>query len=165
MVCRFVGDGRLSARTVKFVVDGTPSKYALMHDAYNDGTFDVGNYTQERLFKIFDELTELGFRLYVHAEGDHGISRTISAFEYANQTGRPLGKDDRHAIAHLDHVRSVDYPRRSLDRGCGSRYHRTRATLGRIRLARSALPCPKRYWRNRISVTKTDGLDTVLLRE
>ncbi|MGI9520926.1 MAG: amidohydrolase [Hyphomicrobiaceae bacterium] len=111
MARRFIGDERVSARTVKFAVDGTPGKFALMHDAYKDGTFGVANYTQERLFAIFDELTERGFRLYVHAEGDHGISRTISAFEYANQTGKPLRKEHRHVITHLDHVRSVDYPR------------------------------------------------------
>lgn len=111
MARRFVGDEMLSARTVKFAIDGTPGKYALMHDAYLDDTFGVANYSQERLFEVFDELSELGFRIFVHAEGDHGISRTVSAFEYADQTGKPLGEDHRHLITHLDHVRSVDYPR------------------------------------------------------
>ena len=108
---RFDGDEMLMARTVKFAMDGTPGKFAWMFEPYADGTSGVPKYHPERLNKVFDQLDEAGLRIYVHAEGDKGIAWVIDAFEYANETGKPLRKDARHVITHLDHLRQQDIPR------------------------------------------------------
>ena len=111
MARRFRGGERLTNHTVTFVIDGVPGQTAFMMDPYEDGTRGVVNYAQARLFRLFDRLTERGFRLYALAAGDHGIERAISAFEHADQTGRPLRPDARHTIAHLDHIRPIDIKR------------------------------------------------------
>ncbi len=99
----FEGDEMLDLRTLKWAIDGIPGTMAFMHEPYNDGTHPPANYTQERLNAEVDKYTEMGYRMMFHAEGDAGIDRTLTALEYANETGKPFGPNDRHIITHLDH--------------------------------------------------------------
>ncbi len=105
------GNDLLKIRTIKLFVDGIPGKTALMFKPYNDGTQGLANYKQEQLNTVINTLTENGFRIMVHCQGDKGITMTINAFEYADKTGEPLGKDHYNMLTHLDHLRLQDIPR------------------------------------------------------
>lgn len=94
----------LTMNTVKFAIDGTPGAYAHMEEAYLDGTSVPMNYEEDNLGWIFNELTERGFRLMLHVEGDAAIRKALDAFEFADKTGEALNKDARHVMTHLDHV-------------------------------------------------------------
>ncbi len=94
----------LTANTVKFAIDGTPGAYAHMEEPYLDGTHPNMNYTEENLGWIFDQLTERGFRVMLHIEGDAAIRKALDALDYADSTGEPLDEGTRHIFTHLDHV-------------------------------------------------------------
>lgn len=97
----------LSTNTIKFAIDGTPGRFAHMELPYLDGTHPDMNFTPENLGHIFDQLTESGFRVMLHVEGNAAIRKSLDALEYADRTGEPLDPDARNIFTHLDHV-SVD---------------------------------------------------------
>ncbi len=99
-------DEFLTMNTVKFAIDGTPGAYAHMEDPYLDGTHPNMNYDEDNLGWIFNELTERGFRLYLHVEGDAAIRKSLDALEYANETGEALDPAVSHVFTHIDHVSS-----------------------------------------------------------
>ena len=101
---QFKGTEMLDCRTVKCAIDGIPGTMAFMSEPYNDGSHPKANYDQQRLNKEVDRYTEMGMRMMFHCEGDAGIDMTLKALEYAHETGKPLGMDDRHIMTHLDHV-------------------------------------------------------------
>ncbi|GLP96278.1 amidohydrolase [Paraferrimonas sedimenticola] len=101
----------LTMNTVKFAIDGTPGAYAHMEEAYLDGTSAEMNYGEENLGWIFNELTERGFRLMLHVEGDAAIRKSLDAFEHANETGDKLDPNARHIMTHLDHVTTAHISR------------------------------------------------------
>lgn len=94
----------LTANTIKFAIDGTPGAYAHMESPYVDGSHPDMNYGQENLGWIFNELTERGFRLYLHVEGDAAIRKSLDALDYADETGKPLNTEARHVFTHIDHA-------------------------------------------------------------
>ncbi|MBM7036774.1 amidohydrolase [Vibrio ulleungensis] len=94
----------LTMNTVKFAIDGTPGAYAHMEEPYLDGTQPNMNYGEDNLGWIFEQLTERGFRIMLHVEGDAAIRKSLDALEYANDTGKPLDPKARHIMTHLDHV-------------------------------------------------------------
>ena len=94
----------LMANTVKFAIDGTPGAYAYMELPYLDGTRPQMNYTPDNLNWIFNELTERGFRLMLHVEGDAAMRKSLDALDYADQTGEPLDSNARHVFTHIDHA-------------------------------------------------------------
>ena len=102
----FNGTEMLDCRTVKWAIDGIPGTMAHMSEPYNDGTHPPANYDQDRLNKEVDRYTEMGMRMMFHCQGDAAIGMTLTALEYAHQTGKPLGMDDRHIMTHLDHVQT-----------------------------------------------------------
>ena len=94
----------LTANTIKFAIDGTPGAFAHMETPYLDGTHPNMNYEQENLNWIFDQLTERGFRLMLHVEGNAAMRKSMDALEYADQTGNPLAENSRHIFTHIDHA-------------------------------------------------------------
>ncbi len=107
---RIEGDDYLRFDSVKMFLDGVPGLTAAMFDPYLDGTQHSTLYPQERMNKVFDEVSEEGLRLYVHAEGDYASYAALEAWKYANEHGKPLGLDDRHVLTHIDHLRLEDIP-------------------------------------------------------
>ncbi len=106
----------LTTNTVKFAIDGTPGRFAYMEGPYLDGTRPDMNFTPMNLSEIFDALTERGFSLMLHVEGNAGIRKSLDALEYANATGAPLRKDIPQIFTHVDHL-SVDTARRMAHLG------------------------------------------------
>lgn len=94
----------LASNTIKFAIDGTPGRFASMESPYLDGTHPNMNYEHDNLNEIFDTLTENGFRVMLHVEGNRAIRRSLDALEYANETGNPVDPDARNIMTHLDHI-------------------------------------------------------------
>ncbi len=107
---RLDGDDYLRIDSVKMFLDGVPGLDAAMFEPYLDGTRHSTLYPQERMNKVFDEVSEEGLRLYVHAEGDYASYAALEAWKYANEHGKPLGLDDRHVLTHIDHLRLEEIP-------------------------------------------------------
>ena len=106
----------LTANTIKFAIDGTPGTFAHMEEPYLDGTHPGMNYTEENLGWIFNELTELGFRLMLHIEGNAAMRKALDALDYADATGAPLDPNTRHIFTHIDHA-SASLVGRMKERG------------------------------------------------
>ncbi|NLR94971.1 amidohydrolase [Flammeovirga agarivorans] len=113
---RLKGDEMLSSRTVKFAIDGIPTDKAFLFEPYENldcehshTCIGVANYSKERLLKNFKYLIEKGDRIYVHAEGDAGISRVIDCLEEINKTHAI--KNERHVITHVDLIKAEDIDR------------------------------------------------------
>ncbi len=106
----------LMTNTIKFAIDGTPGAYAFMELPYLDGTRPQMNYTPDNLNWIFNELTERGFRVMLHVEGDAAMRKSLDALDYADQTGEPLDPDARHVFTHIDHA-STSLVGRMKERG------------------------------------------------
>ncbi|GIU19275.1 putative amidohydrolase [Shewanella sp. c952] len=94
----------LTMNTIKFAIDGTPGAYAHMEEPYIDGSHPGMNYSSENLNWIFDQLTEKGFRLMLHVEGDAAMRKSLDALDYADETGAPLDKGINHVFTHIDHA-------------------------------------------------------------
>lgn len=94
----------LTMNTVKFAIDGTPGAYAHMEEPYVDGSHPGMNYSTENLGWIFDQLTEKGFRLMLHVEGDAAMRKSLDALDYADETGKKLDTSVRHIFTHIDHA-------------------------------------------------------------
>jgi predicted amidohydrolase YtcJ len=107
---------RLSAATVKVMVDGVAENYtAAMHAPYRDGH---GHHTDNHGIEFFDpaELREFvtdldanGIQVHFHALGDRAVTDALDAVEQARSVNGP--GDNRHHLAHLQVVRSADVPR------------------------------------------------------
>ncbi|WP_284982728.1 amidohydrolase [Arthrobacter sp. efr-133-TYG-118] len=107
---------RLSAATVKVMVDGVAENYtAAMHAPYRDSH---GHHTDNHGIEFFDpaELREFvtdldanGIQVHFHALGDRAVTDALDAVEQARSTNGP--SDNRHHLAHLQLVRAADVPR------------------------------------------------------
>ncbi|PRY26760.1 hypothetical protein CLV78_101862 [Aliiruegeria haliotis] len=106
----------LTANTVKFAIDGTPGRFAFMEMPYLDGTRPNMNYDPTNLSEIFDTLTEKGFGIMLHVEGNAAIRKSLDAMEYADTTGNPLSDDVLNIFTHLDHL-SIDSISRMAELG------------------------------------------------
>ncbi|MHA7304251.1 amidohydrolase [Arthrobacter sp. TMN-49] len=107
---------RLSAATVKVMVDGVAENYtAAMHAPYRDSH---GHHTDNHGIEFFDPeelrgfVTELDaneFQVHFHALGDRAVTNALDAVEQARTVNG--ARDNRHHLAHLQVVRPVDVPR------------------------------------------------------
>ncbi len=107
---RLDGDDYLQISSVKFYLDGVPGLTAAMFEPYLDGSQHSTLYPQDRMNKVFDQVSEAGLRIYVHAEGDYASYAALEALKYADQHGKPLGPDARAVLTHIDHLRLEDIP-------------------------------------------------------
>ncbi|OHX66354.1 amidohydrolase [Flammeovirga pacifica] len=112
----YEGNEMLTSKTVKFAIDGIPTDKAFLFEPYENADCEhshtcigVANYSKERLLANFKYLIDNGNRIYVHAEGDAGISRVIDCLEEINKD-RSI-KDDRHVITHVDLIKKEDVDR------------------------------------------------------
>ena len=119
----------LTCNTIKFAIDGTPGAFAHMEVPYVDGEHPPMNFVQENLNWIFEQLTERGFRVFLHVEGDAAIRKSLDALDYADVTGKPLDPEVRHVFTHLDHA-STSLAGRMKQRGVMAQiqYHWADAT-------------------------------------
>lgn len=65
-------------------------------------------WSDERLRKVFLELSEAGFQIHVHCMGDAAVKQILDAFEYVDNRGV---KGNRNAIAHITNIDEHDMKR------------------------------------------------------
>jgi len=102
----------LSARTVKFYVDGViPQHTAFMLAPYENAGTDRGaaQIPAAILNRAVSGLDAHGIQAHVHAIGDGAVREALDAFEHAlNRNG---GKGHRPMISHMNVVDPSDQPR------------------------------------------------------
>ncbi|MEB4613515.1 amidohydrolase, partial [Leucobacter sp. M11] len=97
-----LGSDRLSARTVKFFIDGVIENHtAALIAPYADRPEESGlpNWTAEQLHAAALAFDEAGFQLHLHAIGDGANRTALNAIEHVNTQGAP--RERRHVIAHV----------------------------------------------------------------
>ncbi len=113
---RIAGSDRLSAGTVKVMLDGVAETFtAAMIDPYLDacgcptGNSGLSFLSPELLVQVVTALDAAGFQVHFHALGDRAVRDALDALEAArraNGTG-----DRRHHLAHLQVVTAADVAR------------------------------------------------------
>ncbi len=107
------GDSRLTARTVKFFVDGVvENRSAALLTAYRDAPAHErgpANWSADELETAAITADRLGFQLHFHAIGDRAIRRALDAIEQVERLNGP--RDRRPVIAHVQLVHADDLPR------------------------------------------------------
>ncbi len=108
--------GRLSAGTVKIMLDGVAENFtAAMLEPYLDA---AGLSTGNRGMSFIDpgalrrhvtDLDAAGFQVHFHALGDRAVREGLDAIEAARSANGP--NDNRHHLAHLQVVDRADIPR------------------------------------------------------
>jgi predicted amidohydrolase YtcJ len=106
---RDLGNGQLTVRSFKFVIDGAlGSRGAELSAPYADAPTEVG-------LSMFDDATldtyvrqarEKGFQVNVHAIGDRAVTRVLDAFERGGVTAA-----DRFRVEHASMIAPSDMPR------------------------------------------------------
>ncbi len=107
-----VGDPILTARTVKFFVDGViESGTASMLEPYVDCPHSHGlpNWSRPGLLAAVDAFSRAGFQVHLHAIGDAAIRDALDAVEGAARVIRE--RDLRPVIAHLQLIDPADLGR------------------------------------------------------
>ena len=110
------GLGRLSANTVKIMVDGVAENYtAAMLAPYLDGhgaatdNSGIDFVAEDTLREALVRLDALGFQVHMHTLGDRAVRHGLDAVEAARNANGP--SDGRHHLAHLQVVHPDDIPR------------------------------------------------------
>ena len=101
----------LSAKTVKFFVDGViESATAEMIEPY-EGTHDHGlpNWSREELIEAVTHFDALGFQIHLHAIGDRANRHALDAIEHAISVNPAW--DRRSTITHVQVVHPDDLAR------------------------------------------------------
>ena len=104
-------DSLLTARTVKFFVDGVvESATAEMIAPYVD-THDHGmpNWSREELLLAVAHFDALGFQTHLHAIGDRAVRHALDSIEHATTVNEDW--DRRSTITHVQVVHPDDLPR------------------------------------------------------
>lgn len=104
-------DALLTARTVKFFVDGVvESATAEMIAPYVD-THDHGmpNWSREELLLAVAHFDALGFQTHLHAIGDRAVRHALDSIEHATTVNEEW--DRRSTITHVQVVHPDDLPR------------------------------------------------------
>jgi predicted amidohydrolase YtcJ len=104
-------DALLTARTVKFFVDGVvESATAEMIAPYVD-THDHGmpNWSREELLLAVAHFDALGFQTHLHAIGDRAVRHALDSIEHATTVNEDW--DRRSTITHVQVVHPDDLPR------------------------------------------------------
>ncbi|GAA4170217.1 amidohydrolase [Gryllotalpicola koreensis] len=107
-----LGHPLLTARTVKFFVDGiVESHTASMLDDYSDRPGDRGlpNWSEAELVAAATAFDALGFQLHLHAIGDAANRLALDVFEAVERANGP--RDRRPVIAHAHVLHPDDVPR------------------------------------------------------
>jgi predicted amidohydrolase YtcJ len=111
---RATGDDRLTARTVKFFVDGViESGTASMLEPYTDCPHSHGlpNWEPGELRDAVAAFSVAGFQVHLHAIGDAAVRDTLDAIEASREV--ISAGDLRPVIAHLQVIDPADLPRLS----------------------------------------------------
>lgn len=97
----------LSARTVKFFVDGIIENHtAHLLDEYADAcTHGLPNWDADTLVDAVGQAYEAGFDVHFHAIGDSGVRSVLTALEKAGPSER------RATLAHAQLISEQDLPR------------------------------------------------------
>ncbi|MBB2910837.1 hypothetical protein FHS43_002100 [Streptosporangium becharense] len=104
--------GRLTARTVKFFVDGIiENRTAHLLDAYTDHrcTRGLPVWEDAALREAAAEADRQGFALHLHAIGDAGVRSALDAIEHVGRVNGP--RDRRPVVAHAQLVAPADLDR------------------------------------------------------
>lgn len=107
-----IGADRLTARTIKFFVDGViESHTAALIDAYADrpGEHGLPNWTPEELSAAAIAFEAAGFQLHLHAIGDAANRFALDALEAAIAANGPAER--HHVIAHVALLDPADVAR------------------------------------------------------
>lgn len=112
-------DGLLHCDRVKLFADGSlGAQTAAMREPYADtGELGITIYSQEKLNKLVKEADDAGYRVEIHAIGDHAAEMVINAFEINKITDRPilthaqiLGEDLVERMAQLGIIANIQPP-------------------------------------------------------
>jgi predicted amidohydrolase YtcJ len=108
-------NSRLTARAVKFVLDGVieshtagmlaPYSNLAPHEASPTGTLSMPVDKYRSLVAEFDKL---GFQVYTHAIGDRAVREALNAYELASKAN---GTSGRHRVEHIETISPDDIPR------------------------------------------------------
>ncbi len=108
--------GRLSAGTVKMMLDGVAENYtaAMLHpylgsDGRSTGNSGISFIEPEALKRHVTRLDALGFQVHFHALGDRAVREALNAVEAARLANGM--SDTRPHLAHLQFVDPDDVPR------------------------------------------------------
>jgi predicted amidohydrolase YtcJ len=107
-----LGDSSLSARTIKFFIDGCIEEgTANLLSPYIDCPHSRGipNWDREDLKDALCAFDADGFQLHIHAIGDAGVRDALDAIEFLRARNPP--RDRRAVIAHAQLVAPQDVPR------------------------------------------------------
>lgn len=106
------GDDLLTARTVKFFVDGViESGTALMLEPYTDCPHSHGlsNWAPGPLVDAVAAFSVAGFQVHLHAIGDAAVRNALDAIEASHEV--ISAGDLRPVMAHLQVIDPADLPR------------------------------------------------------
>ena len=102
----------ISARAVKFLLDGVPAqRTAALLEPYSDKPDEKGKLEIDAgiLDQAVATLDRQGFQIHVHAIGDRAVRTALDAFERAHAGNHSTL--NRPLISHLNLVSPADYPR------------------------------------------------------
>jgi predicted amidohydrolase YtcJ len=101
----------LTARTIKFFVDGVVESATAEMIAPYEGTEDHGlpNWTRDQLLQAVALFDALGFQTHLHAIGDRAVRHALDSIENARSVNAPW--DRRSTITHVQVVHPDDLPR------------------------------------------------------
>jgi predicted amidohydrolase YtcJ len=101
----------LTARTIKFFVDGVVESATAEMIAPYEGTEDHGlpNWTRDQLLQAVALFDALGFQTHLHAIGDRAVRHALDSIENARSLNAPW--DRRSTITHVQVVHPDDLPR------------------------------------------------------
>jgi predicted amidohydrolase YtcJ len=101
----------LTARTIKFFVDGVVESATAEMIAPYEGTEDHGlpNWTRDQLLQAVALFDALGFQTHLHAIGDRAVRHALDSIENARSLNASW--DRRSTITHVQVVHPDDLPR------------------------------------------------------
>jgi len=113
---RFVADGRVITRAVKFYADGAlGSRGAALFEPYADRPDTTGlmQMTGDQIVPVYERALRSGIQAATHAIGDRGNAEVAGwyaqAMERVPASERPQGEDVRWRIEHAQILRPSDY--------------------------------------------------------
>jgi len=101
----------LTARTVKFFVDGVVESATAEMIAPYEGTHEHGlpNWSRDELLQAVAHFDALGFQTHLHAIGDRAVRHALDSIENATAINEKW--DRRSTITHVQVVHPDDLPR------------------------------------------------------
>jgi predicted amidohydrolase YtcJ len=101
----------LTARTIKFFVDGVVESATAEMIAPYEGTHEHGlpNWTRDELLLAVAHYDALGFQIHLHAIGDRAVRHALDSVEHARTVNNDW--DRRSTITHVQVVHPDDLPR------------------------------------------------------